>query len=708
MAEQRRILVVEGEESLNWNIVNSLQKDGYIVLGVTGGAEAIRTLWSEEYDVVICSQQMPDADGFDLLQWMRTYCPNARMVMLGVPGGVVGRTQALEMGVSSYLEQPLDLHALKEELRRMLHSTGFSASLDSFDLLDVIQIITMSRKSIALVVSTGLEEQGTLRFQGGELISAEYGTLRGEEAFFALAAHKNGTVVHRPWSDQITPNVTQPLSRLIFQALQYRSKYAEHQQLSSEVEAVKPGGTVPDPPTLPPLPPTMIPEALLDLEDDDRPFQFVAEDFSSQQVPASPVFEQLVSNSSTNSGLEQMRGGMGVVRNTEQGTMGSSDGKEKAWWEPTGAFPSLQMSGSMRAVTGEEPGRPLPSNGMSITPSTVHKTGMGQNNGLPSWLTDQPTHMDLPVLRGNTGQMPAAPKESSPVLPQTPSATFTPASPLPSISAMSPVSPALPNLPQHVSAEWPALPQPGAVHAAHASDSGLRKIKPEDSMLTAPHRVVKPGSNQTIGAMRPAQVEWQGPTPASLPGQSGQMAVVKPERTGDTLKSLAALKKPAVSPATDSRSAGSGQGTSPMKAVKGTNGRLPAQPAAGAPARRNYPALAAALQTLGYSVQGFVASAVVSIDGTPIAQVAVDEMDIAPMCAHFSSIVRGATQALELGNGEDYEHTVITSRAQHILLRVIGKKKDVFQVLITTRETTPAESLDVMANVEAAIVTALQ
>src|SRR5579885_1024002 len=330
MAEQRCIFVVEGEENLNWNIVNTLQKDGYIVLGVTGGAEAIRTLWSEEYDVVICSQQMPDADGFDLLQWMRTYCPNSRMIMLGEPGGSVGRAQALEMGVSSYLEKPLDLRALKEELRRMLHSSGFSASLDSFDLLDVIQIITMSRKSIALVVSTGLEEQGTLRFQGGELISAEYGTLRGEEAFFALAAHKNGTVVHRPWDGQVTPNVTQPLSRLIFQALQYRSKYAEQQQASSELEAIRPGGRVPDSPTLPPPPPTTMPGPLLDLdEEDDRPFQFVAEYVPSEQTPFGSPFEQFARGGLTNSGVEEVKGGLEMVRNTDQGTGGSSDGEEK-------------------------------------------------------------------------------------------------------------------------------------------------------------------------------------------------------------------------------------------------------------------------------------------------------------------------------------------------------------------------------------------
>ena len=307
MAEQWRILVVEGEENLNWNIVNSLQKDGYSMLGVTGGAEAIRTLWSEEYDVVICSQQMPDADGFDLLQWMRTYCPNARMVMLGQPGGGVNRTQALEMGVASYLEKPLDMHALKEELRRLLHQTGFSASLDSFDLLDVIQIITMSRKSIALVVNTGLEEQGVLRFQTGELIWAEYGTLRGEEAFFALAAHKNGTVVHHPWNDQIMPNVTQPLSRLIFQALQYRAKYAEYQQMSSELEAVRPGSIMPMPDPSALLSSNPFAGGVLDeFEEDDSPFQFVSGEFASGGTRMEEPYEQIWRNGSTNARLEQI------------------------------------------------------------------------------------------------------------------------------------------------------------------------------------------------------------------------------------------------------------------------------------------------------------------------------------------------------------------------------------------------------------------
>ena len=239
MTEQWRILVVEDDDTLNQNIVNTLRKDGYLVQGVKSGAETIRMLWSEEFNVVIGDLKTPGADGFEMLQWLRAYRPNTRMIMVTANTSPTARTQAFEAGVASYLEKPLNPHQLKEELRRLLQQTGFSADLNSFDLLDVIQIINMSRKNIALLVNIGIEEQGILRFQNGELIWAEYGTLYGEEAFFALAAHKNGTVTQQPWHEQITPNVTQPLSRLIFQALQYRTKYAALQEDTSKQIAIQ-------------------------------------------------------------------------------------------------------------------------------------------------------------------------------------------------------------------------------------------------------------------------------------------------------------------------------------------------------------------------------------------------------------------------------------------------------------------------------------
>src|SRR5436190_8646319 len=388
MSKQWHILIVLEDEYLNRNIVNSLQIDGYFVKGVVSATEAVHLLWAEEYDIVVSDQKMPDSDGFELLQWIRTYRPSTRMIMIGMPGSSVTRTQALENGVVSYLEKPLDLHILKEELRRLLQQTGFSASLDSFDLLDVIQIVTMSHKTIAMVVNTGLEEQGLLGFQTGELVWAEYGILHGEEAFFALAAHKNGTITHQPWTAQIRPNVTQPLSRLIFQALQYRSKYAAFRQLTGE-QAV--------------LSPEAVSQAIQSPEDEDAPFLFVEpiltdgfQQGGSSSSHETPIPVPVVSNETIEwwqeSALQEQSHKLSTVR-------------------PEIGSPTLSGNPSTKSeqhvINETKAAEP------SIIPAKVHKTSAGQRTDLPSWLMDQPTQFEMPALRpsslSGSNKVPAAP-----------------------------------------------------------------------------------------------------------------------------------------------------------------------------------------------------------------------------------------------------------------------------------------------------------
>jgi DNA-binding response OmpR family regulator/predicted regulator of Ras-like GTPase activity (Roadblock/LC7/MglB family) len=583
MSDQWRILVVEDEENLNWSIVNSLRKDGYFVRGVMNGAEAIRILWSEEYDVVISDLKMPGADGFELLQWIRAHRPKTRLIMVTAFGSASTRNQALEGGVVSYLEKPFDLHTLKEELRRLLQQTGFSANLDSFDLLDVIQIITLSRKSIALLVNTGLEERGVLRFQGGELIWAEYGSLRGEEAFFALAAHKNGVVIHQPWDEQITPNVTQPLSRLIFQALQYRTKYAGNQQHSSEHEAVR--------------------HALLEHnEDDDTPFVVLDE-----ATPEAASSEQ-------------------------------TDTKE--WWQQTGrlASPDNGRAGEGSSVTS--------SSGTNIVPSTVRKTPASQRSDLPSWLTDQPTH-GVPVVRRPSSTNPA--------------------------SSRIPVTPALTSSP----AEWQPLAQVPSTAKTEEQAAGKQATGPQKT----------PSENRKT--QRPGSAEWQPPEPAQQ--QWSQSGSLKSLSQAEKIEDAAPLSKEP-------------QPTVELPPVEQVNTGISPRRTS----RRNYATLVSALQTLGYSIPGFIATAVLTLDGNPIAQVTVDDLDISSLFGYLSSILQGILHALDQLGGGDYEETIITGADRHIFLRLLDSNKGIFHVLITTSGSDPAAGLKVMANVEAAIDAALQ
>jgi DNA-binding response OmpR family regulator len=631
MSKQWHILIVLDEEYLNRNIVNSLQIDGYVVKGVASATEAVHLLWAEEYDIVVSDQKMPDSDGFELLQWMRTYRPSTRMIMIGMPGSSVTRNQALENGVVSYLEKPLDLHTLKVELRRLLQQTGFSASLDSFDLLDVIQIVNMSRKTIAMVVSAGLEEQGLLGFRTGELVWAEYGILRGEEAFFALAAHKNGTITHQPWTVQVTPNVTQPLSRLILRALQYRSKYAEFQQLTGE-HAV--------------LSPEAVSQVIQSSEDEDAPFLFVEpiptnsfQEGGARSSHETPVPVPVVSNETIEwwqeSALQEPSPKINTVR-PEIGSPTFSDNPS-----------TKSVQHVMKGTISGKPG---------IIPAKAHKTSAGQRTDLPSWLIEQPTQFDMPAIRpssySDSNKVPAVPdgQANSPEK-QTKKTTQPIVEPL-KVEQNSHMS-----LSRRRSPEWQL------VDKADASQlQNLIATRRTDDFFASPSR--------QKGDILPANASDAAITKDNLRENKVSVASTLPS---PPLESNAAT--------TDVRSRGN--------------------------QKRNYASLITALQTLGFSIPGFIATALVNIDGHPIAQVVVDDQDISRIYDYFGSSMQGVLRALEVGAFGHYEDTIITSLTHFILFRLVGSSRDIFQVLIVTRDTNPVECLEIMANMEHALEDAL-
>ena len=624
MSKQWHILIVLDEEYLSRNIVQSLQIDGYFVKGVSSATEAVHLLWAEEYDIVISDQKMPDLDGFELLQWMRTYRPSTRMIMIGMPGSSVTRTQALENGVVSYLEKPLDLHALKEELRRLLQQTGFSASLDSFDLLDVIQMVNMSHKTIAMVVNTGLEEQGLLGFQVGELVWAEYGILRGEEAFFALAAHKNGTITHQPWTAQIRPNVTQPLSRLIFQALQYRSKYAAFQQLTGE-QAV--------------LSAEAVSQAIQSQDDEDAPFLFV-------EPILADGFQQVGSSSSQETPIP-----VPVVSN-----------EAIEWWqelplqEQSQETASPTRSSNPSTVSDQHAINETKPDASGIIPAKGHKTSAGQRTDLPSWLMDQPTQFEMPALRPS------------------------------SLSGSNKV---------------PAASNGKAISAEKQANKSIQRIVEQS----------KVEQNSQESSYRQSSSEWQ--------------LVEKPEVS--QLQSLTSIRKTddfSTSPSPQKGDALPAKGSNPAKAADYLRGNLlTVSDAASSTSpksttsttdihsrgnqKRNYAALTTALQSMGFSIPGFIATAIVNIDGYPIAQVAVDNQDISRIYTYFSSSMQSMLRVLEEGAFGHYEDTIMTSLTHFILFRLVGSSRDIFQVLIVTRDTDPIECLEIMANIESVLEAAL-
>lgn len=221
-ASQRawRVLVVDDEENLNWSLVASLRRENYAADGALTAEEARRRLTDMAYDCVISDVKMPGIDGFQLLSWLREWRPSTRVIMMTAFGSPSVRQEAFRNGVIAYLEKPFDLRVLKQELRRTLETRVQQP--ESYDLIDITQAINVGRRDlVAQIIANG--QAGQLAFERGDLVAAEYGELRGDEAFQAMCV----ATAQRIW--QVTPatpperNVTKPVSTLIFDALLARN-----------------------------------------------------------------------------------------------------------------------------------------------------------------------------------------------------------------------------------------------------------------------------------------------------------------------------------------------------------------------------------------------------------------------------------------------------------------------------------------------------
>lgn len=211
-----RVLVVDDEENLNWSLVTSLRREHYAADGALTAEDARRRMVDVDYDCVISDIQMPGIDGFQLLNWLREQRPQSRVIMMTAFGSPSVRQDAMRKGVTAYLEKPFDLAALKRELRKALETP--TQATQTFDLIEITQVISLSRRDVAVQTQVG-DQVGQLVFERGELISAAFGSLLGEQAFFAMCAQPAQAATPAPAPEHVERNVTQPVSALIFDAL---------------------------------------------------------------------------------------------------------------------------------------------------------------------------------------------------------------------------------------------------------------------------------------------------------------------------------------------------------------------------------------------------------------------------------------------------------------------------------------------------------
>jgi DNA-binding response OmpR family regulator len=121
--DQKRIIVIDDDESVLGTIARILELEGYRVETARTGREAIEKSNLDSYNLAIIDIRLPDMDGTDLLTAMRDTTPTTpRMIKIMLTGyaSAGDRAETVTRNADDYLVKPIEVDALLRTIKNHL------------------------------------------------------------------------------------------------------------------------------------------------------------------------------------------------------------------------------------------------------------------------------------------------------------------------------------------------------------------------------------------------------------------------------------------------------------------------------------------------------------------------------------------------------------------------------------------------------------
>jgi len=118
----KRILVVDDDENILSLERTILEQKGFAVTTAAGGAEALKLLDAETFDLVLLDVMMPEVDGFTVCRRIKED-PRTKelpVIFLTAKGGGEALAEGFESGAVMYINKPFTANKLLTIVNTML------------------------------------------------------------------------------------------------------------------------------------------------------------------------------------------------------------------------------------------------------------------------------------------------------------------------------------------------------------------------------------------------------------------------------------------------------------------------------------------------------------------------------------------------------------------------------------------------------------
>jgi DNA-binding NtrC family response regulator len=122
MAETKRgrLLIVDDEVELKSALCETLADEGYETVGASNGAEGLKVLEKQDFDLLLSDLMMPGMDGIQLLRKALETDPNLVGIIMTGQGTIASAIEAMKVGAFDYVLKPFNLQAMLPILARGL------------------------------------------------------------------------------------------------------------------------------------------------------------------------------------------------------------------------------------------------------------------------------------------------------------------------------------------------------------------------------------------------------------------------------------------------------------------------------------------------------------------------------------------------------------------------------------------------------------
>ena len=117
------ILLVEDEENLQEALKLNLELEGYEITSAYDGAEALRAVQKEYFNLIILDVMLPELDGIQVCETIRLSNPDSPILILSAKNSSADRILGLKKGADDYLTKPFNLEELLLRVNKLIRKS---------------------------------------------------------------------------------------------------------------------------------------------------------------------------------------------------------------------------------------------------------------------------------------------------------------------------------------------------------------------------------------------------------------------------------------------------------------------------------------------------------------------------------------------------------------------------------------------------------